>query len=124
MLICSREKERNKNEKRTSLAKAVRLVDVSLVDGTWDPATVTYNTRPTWGGSAIATCAVYGAGVWYSWDVSASVLQKAKDGEVSYVTGLNAMDDKTGGEGGGEEKKKGKGVMRGYLGREVPKKNL
>jgi hypothetical protein len=80
---------------RTDLTKAVRLVDVSLVDGTWDSKTVTYNTRPTWGGSAIATCAVYGAGVWYSWDVSASVAQKAKDGDISYVSGLNTMDDKS-----------------------------
>ena len=80
---------------RTDLTKAVRLVDVSLVDGAWDAKTVTYNTRPTWGGSALATTAIYGAGVWYSWDVSASVLQKAKDGEVSYVSGLNTMDDKS-----------------------------
>lgn len=80
---------------RTDFAKAIRLVDISVVDGTWEPGLVTYNSKPTWSGSAIATAAVYGAGVWYSWDVSNSVIQKAETGEISYVTGLNAMDDKT-----------------------------
>jgi len=74
---------------------AVRLVDVSLVDGTWDPKTVTFNTKPTWSSGSIATAAVYGAGVWYSWDVTPSVMTKAKDGEVSYVLGLDTMVDKS-----------------------------
>jgi len=80
---------------RADITKAVRLVDVSQITGTWDPATVTYNTKPDWGASAVATCGVYGAGVWYSWDVGASVAQQVKSGEVSYVTGLNTMDDKS-----------------------------
>ena len=82
---------------RTDLAKAVRLVDVSLVDASsaWDAATVTYNTRPTWSASSVATAAVYGAGVWYSWDVTPSIIQSAKTGTASFVAGLNAMDDKT-----------------------------
>ena len=74
---------------------AVRLVDVSLVDGTWDPATVTYNTKPSWNVGSIATAAIYGAGVWNSWDVSPSVVSKVKDGEVSYAIGLDTMADKS-----------------------------
>ena len=74
---------------------AVRLVDVSLVDGTWDPKTVTFNTKPTWSSGSVATAAVYGAGVWYSWDVTASVAQQTNDGEVSYVLGLDTMVDKS-----------------------------
>jgi hypothetical protein len=72
-----------------------RLVDVNQVDGTFDAATVTYNTRPAWGVSPIARSFIYGAGFWYSWDVSASVLQKAETGEVAYVTGLLTMEDKS-----------------------------
>ena len=53
---------------------AIRLVDVSLIDGTWDPATVTYTNKPTWSASSVATAAIYGAGVWNSWDVSSSVV--------------------------------------------------
>ena len=74
----------------------VRLVDVSLIDGTFDESTVTYNTKPSWGTSSVASCAVYSAGVWYSWDVSASVASKAKDGsEAAYAIGLDTMADKS-----------------------------
>ncbi len=74
----------------------VRLVDISLIDGAWDAATVTYNTKPNWSGNSVATCAVYGAGVWNSWDVSSSVVSKAKDGsEASYAIGLNTMAEKS-----------------------------
>jgi hypothetical protein len=77
-------------------AQPVRLVDISLIDGTWDAATVTYNTKPNWSGNSIATCAIYGAGVWCSWDVSGSAVSKAKTGsEVSYAIGLNTMADKS-----------------------------
>ena len=83
------------NSTGVTLTQAVRLVDVSVVDDTWNASTVTYNTKPTWGTGTAATCAVYGAGVWYSWDVSPSVVSKAKDGEVSYVLGLDTMADKS-----------------------------
>ncbi len=78
---------------RVDFNQPVRLVDVSLVDGKWSEKDVTFNTRPSWGTSIIATNAVYGAGVWYSWDVTASVVQKAKEGEVSYATGLSTMEE-------------------------------
>ncbi|MEE9202005.1 MAG: DNRLRE domain-containing protein [Dehalococcoidia bacterium] len=78
---------------RADLAQVVRLVDVHLVDGQWSEAQVTYNTRPAWGVNPIATSAVYGAGVWYSWDVTGSVVGKAKEGAVSYVVGLRGMEE-------------------------------
>ena len=72
-----------------------RLVDVSLVDGGFDEGTVTYNSRPTWSAAPVARSFVYGAGVWCSWDVSATVAQQAEAGEVAYVTGLLSMEDKS-----------------------------
>lgn len=76
-------------------SQPIRLVDVSLVDGTFNESTVTWNTKPTWS-DPIAHSAVYAAGVWYSWDVSGSVVQKAKDGsEVAYAIGLYTMADKS-----------------------------
>ena len=78
-----------------TVAQPIRLVDINVVDGTWDPATVTFNNKPTWSAGTIATAAVYGSGVWYSWDVSPSVTQKIADGEVSYAIGLDTMADKT-----------------------------
>ena len=79
---------------RTDLAQSVRLLDVQLVDGPWDEKEVTFNKRPPWGASAVATAAVYGAGAWYSWDVTGSVVQRAKDGTVSYALGLRTLEEK------------------------------
>ncbi len=76
-----------------NLNAPARLVDVSLVDGTWDESTVTFNNRPAWGNNVLATTVVYGPGVWYNWDVSAAVASKVKDSEVSFVTGLRTMEE-------------------------------
>ena len=78
-----------------NLTQAVRLVDISLVSDTWNEQKVTFNNKPNWGANAIASCAVYGAGVWSSWDVTGSVAQKVKTGEVSYAAGLDTMADKS-----------------------------
>jgi len=79
-----------------NFTQAARLVDISLVDGTWDAKTVNFTNKPNWASSSIASSVVYGAGVWTSWDVSASVAQKAKDGTVvSYAAGLDTMADKS-----------------------------
>ncbi|MBI2171749.1 MAG: DNRLRE domain-containing protein [Chloroflexi bacterium] len=78
---------------RADLTQPVRLVDVSETTGDWTQKDVTYNKKPTWGPDALATTAVYGAGVVYSWDVSGSVIKGAKAGKVSYIIGLRAVED-------------------------------
>jgi len=77
-----------------SLTQAARLVDVSLVTGTWDASKVTFKTKPTWGTNSIASAVIYGAGTWTSWDVTGSVISGAKNGSVSYAAGLDTMEDK------------------------------
>lgn len=79
---------------RADLAQPARLVDVHLVDGEWTEQEVTFNKRPSWAANPIATGAIYGGGVWYSWDVSGSVDRKRKEGAVSYALGLRALEEK------------------------------
>lgn len=79
---------------RADLAQPARLVDVHLVDGAWTEREVTFNNRPSWAANPIATGAVYGGGVWYSWDVSGSVERKRREGAVSYALGLRAVEEK------------------------------
>jgi hypothetical protein len=79
---------------RTDLAQPARLVDVSLVNGPWAQEEVTFNNRPPWGATPIATTAVYGAGGWYSWDVTASVLREKEAGSVSYAVGLRTVEER------------------------------
>ena len=76
-----------------NLNAPARLVDVTLVDGTWSEADVTFTSRPAWGNNVLATTVVYGPGVWYNWDVSAGVASKVKDSAVSFVTGLRTMEE-------------------------------
>ena len=76
-----------------NLDQAVRLVDVHLVEGQWSEGEVTFNTRPPWGVTPIATGAVYGDGVWYSWDVTGSVVSQQDKGEVSYSLGLRTLEE-------------------------------
>jgi len=78
-----------------SLTQSARLVDVSHVTGTWNEQTVTFNNKPAWSANSIASCAVYGAGVWSSWDVTSSIQQATSTGLVSYAVGLDTMDDKS-----------------------------
>ena len=78
-----------------TLTQAARLVDISLVTGTWDASKVTYKTKPSWASNSIASSVVYGTGVWSSWDVSGSVASAVKNGTVSYAAGLDTMDDKS-----------------------------
>lgn len=79
---------------RADLASPARLVDVHLVNGAWSEQEVTFNSRPAWDVNPIATGVVYGAGVWYSWDVTGSLVGKAKEGVVSYAVGLRALEEK------------------------------
>ncbi|MBI4491327.1 MAG: DNRLRE domain-containing protein [Chloroflexi bacterium] len=79
---------------RADLAQPARLVDVSLAEGAWSEAEVTFNTVPQVGTPSLASAAVYGAGVWYSWDVTPSVVRKVRDGLVSYAAGLRTVENK------------------------------
>ena len=78
-----------------TLSEPARLVDISLVTDKFDPKTVTFNNKPNWSATGIASSVVYGAGVWSSWDVTASVISGAKSGTVAYAAGLDTMSDKT-----------------------------
>ena len=78
---------------RADLDQPARLVDVHLVEGQWSEGEVTFNTRPPWGVNPIATGVVYGAGVWYSWDVTGSVVSQQDEGEVSYSLGLRTREE-------------------------------
>lgn len=78
---------------RADLDQPARLVDVHLAEGQWSEEEVTFNTRPSWGVTPIATGAVYGAGVWYSWDVTGSVVSKQDEGEVSFSLGMRSLEE-------------------------------
>jgi hypothetical protein len=77
-----------------NLSQATRLVDISQITSVWNEQTVTYNNKPTWNSSS-ASCAISGAGVWSSWDVTSSVQQATGTGVVSYAAGLDTMVDKS-----------------------------
>src|SRR6266849_4352798 len=79
---------------RADLLQPVRMVDVSLADGQWTQADVTFNTLPQISNPPLASAAVYGANVWYSWDVTPAVVRKVKDGNVGYAIGLRTLEAK------------------------------
>jgi hypothetical protein len=79
---------------RADLLQPVRMVDVSLADGPWTQSEVTFNSLPQISTPPLASAAVYGANVWYSWDVTPAVVRKAKDGSVAYAIGLRTLETK------------------------------
>jgi hypothetical protein len=79
---------------RADLLQPVRLVDVSLADGPWTQDAVTFGTLPTITNPPLASAAVYGANVWYSWDVTPAVVRKTRDGNVAYAIGLRTLETK------------------------------
>ena len=78
---------------RANLDQPVRLVDTHLITAPWNELEMTYNTRPPWTRNPIASAAVYGAGAWYSWDVTGSILSETDEGTVSYALGLRALEE-------------------------------
>ena len=59
--------------RQADLTDNIRLVDVHLVRDPWSEAGVTYDTRPAWDRTPIATTAIYGGGGvdltgWRCWD--------------------------------------------------------
>lgn len=81
---------------RADLAQPARLVDVSAVDGDWNETEITFNNKPNWSGNPIATTALYGGGVWYSWDVTPTLNNRGENNSVSYVLGLRTVEEKKG----------------------------
>ena len=79
---------------RVDIAQSPRMVDVSLVQAAWAEADVTFTKRPAWSPEAISTGAVFGANVWYSWDVTQSVIQQTPKGTTSYVLGLRTIEQR------------------------------
>ena len=74
--------------RQVNLTELARLVDVHLVRDPWSEADVTYDTRPAWDPVPIATSAIYGAGGWYSWNVTGSVISAVRTGEISFAAAL------------------------------------
>ena len=74
----------------TNLKEPVKLVDAHLVTvPVWTEETVTYATQPAWTADPVATTAVYGPGLWYTWDVTASLRQQqGTTSAISYLTRL------------------------------------
>jgi hypothetical protein len=79
---------------RADLLQPVRMVDVSLAEGQWTQSDVTFNSLPQISNPPLASAAVYGANVWYSWDVTPAVVRKAKDGNVGYAIGLRTLEQR------------------------------
>ena len=76
--------------RETNLTQAARLVDVHLVNGPWAEADVTYETRPVWDSVPLATAAVYGAGGWYTWNITGSTTSALRKGEISFAVALRS----------------------------------
>jgi hypothetical protein len=79
---------------RTDLAEAARLVDVSLAEGNWSEQQVTFTTLPQVATPPLSTAAVYGANVWYSWDLTPGVVRKVRDGSMAVAVGLRTLENK------------------------------
>jgi hypothetical protein len=79
---------------RADLLQPVRLVDVSLAEGAWAEADANFKGLPQLGSPPLASTAVYGANVWYSWDVTPAVVRKARDGNIAYAVGMRTLESK------------------------------
>jgi hypothetical protein len=77
---------------RADLLQPARLVDVSLAEGPWTEGDASFKSLPQLSTPALASAAVYGANVWYSWDVTSAVVRKQRDGSVAYAIGLRSLE--------------------------------
>ena len=75
---------------QADLNQTARLVDVHTVTGEWAEAEVTYDLKPPWDTVPIATAAIYGAGGWYTWNVTGSTLEAIRRGEISFAVALRS----------------------------------
>lgn len=72
--------------------QAPRYVQVFLVSSDWSETTVSFNSGPTWGQTAIATATIYQADLWYGWDVTDDVIRETQPGQISLAVMLRDMD--------------------------------
>ena len=78
-----------------NLAESARLVDIHRVRDPWSQSDVTFNTRPAWDPAPVATAAIYGAGGWYSWNVTGTTIAGIRNGEVSFAVALRTIAEET-----------------------------
>jgi hypothetical protein len=76
--------------RQTNLTQPARLVDVHLINGKWTEKEVNYDTRPQWDNTPVATSAIYGAGGWYSWNVTGVTASAVARGELSFAVALRS----------------------------------
>jgi hypothetical protein len=79
---------------RADLLQPARLVDVSLAEGPWTEGDVNFKGLPQLSTPPLASAAVYGANVWYSWDVTPAVVRKLSTGNIAYAVGLRTLETK------------------------------
>jgi len=72
--------------------QAPRYVQVFLVSSDWSETTVSFNSGPGWGQTAIATATIYQADLWYGWDVTGDVIRETQPGQISLAVMLRDMD--------------------------------
>jgi hypothetical protein len=80
--------------RQTNLTQPARLVDVHVVNGKWSEQEVTYETRPQWDNAPVATSAIYGAGGWYSWNITGFAASAVGRGELSIAVALRSATQK------------------------------
>ena len=81
--------------RQTDLTEPARLVDVHLAQEWWAEDRVTFNIRPNWDRTPIATAAIYGADGWYSWNVTGTDTAGARKGEVSFAIVLRTAAEES-----------------------------
>lgn len=69
-----------------------RYLQVFLVESDWEETAITFNSRPLWGQTAIATATIYQADQWYGWDVTGDVIREAQPGQISLAVMFRDMD--------------------------------
>ena len=78
-----------------NLRQPARLVDIHRVREAWSESDVTFNSQPNWDPVPIATAAIYGAGGWYSWNITGSVIEAVRNGEVSVAVALRSVAEES-----------------------------
>jgi hypothetical protein len=79
---------------RADLLQPARLVDVSLAEGAWTEMDANFKNLPQVSTPPLASAAVYGANVWYSWDVTPAAIRKLRDGTVTFAIGLRTLESR------------------------------
>ena len=78
-----------------NLTQPARLVDIHRVRDPWSQGDVTFNSRPAWDPTPVATAAIYGAGGWYSWNVTGTTIEGIRGGDVSFAVALRTIAEES-----------------------------